>query len=55
MTGWHIFELDIVLRCMMDSGMRLKFSNCHIDQRTVEVLGHEDIVDGLLPSGGNIE
>jgi len=50
----HLKELDTVLSKMEKGGMKLKLTKCKFGVRRVEMLGHQVIPEGLLPSEGHV-
>jgi len=50
----HLEELDEILTCMWNAGMRLKISKCRFGVQEVEVLGHRVTANGLKPSETHI-
>ena len=50
----HLNELNKILTCMLEAGMRLKLSKCRFGVKDVEVLGHRVTLEGLQPSEGHV-
>lgn len=55
MTKQHLIELDAILSCFEEAGMKLKPNKCQFGVKTVELIVHEVSLAGLRPLVGHVK